>query len=66
MFVHTFTGNSLVGADHHRAVSVLKDTGNIITMCVARETLLPSKMASVSTTGFLQLLKPLSVTCENV
>ena len=33
--------NSLVNADHHLAVAVLKDAGNNVTMVVGRETLLP-------------------------
>ena len=31
--------NTLVAADHHRAVAVLKDAGNDVTMIVAREKL---------------------------
>ena len=34
-------GHSLVGADHHRAVEVLKLAGNSVVMIVARETLAP-------------------------
>ena len=38
--------NSLVEADHHRAVGVLKEAGNNVTMVVAREVLRPSGKAT--------------------
>ena len=34
-------GHSLVGADHHRAVEVLKLAGNNVLMIVTRESLAP-------------------------
>ena len=42
--------NTLVNADHHRAVAVLKDAGNNVTMVVARESLLAGHERVVSTT----------------
>ncbi|ELT92576.1 hypothetical protein CAPTEDRAFT_148908, partial [Capitella teleta] len=40
-------GNTLVDADHHRAVGVLKDAGNTLTMVVAREALKTTGSSSV-------------------
>ena len=37
--------NTLVEADHHRAVAVLKEAGNNVTMVVAREVLRPGVKA---------------------
>ncbi len=44
--VLSVNGNTLVRADHHRAVEVLKRTGNVITMVVAREVILSRKGSS--------------------
>lgn len=41
--------NSLVDADHHRAVAVLKEAGNSVTMVVAREKLSSSAPSSRTT-----------------
>ena len=44
--VLSVNGNTLVHADHHRAVEVLKKTGNVITMVVARKVILPHRTVS--------------------
>ena len=46
--VLSVNGSTLVNADHHRAVEVLKKTGNVISMVVAREVILPRSSSAVS------------------
>ena len=41
-FVHQVNNEILVDADHHRAVAVLKEAGNDVTMVVARVTATPA------------------------
>ena len=42
-------GHSLLDADHHQAVSVLRDAGNEVTMVVQRETIVSPEQVNTGT-----------------